>query len=81
MASRTVLVQVRKGCSSAEQSVHLALLDASLRLLPRPDHGAKIAAAAFKLTLSIAKLAATMSLDPNSRTVHSSQVCDPARSH
>ena len=64
-AGRAALMQARKGCSSAEQSMHLALLEACVRSLPRPAHCTVVATKALKLALSVAKSAATMSLDAN----------------
>jgi hypothetical protein len=65
-AGRAALVQVRGGSSPAEQGMHIAMAEAAVRTLPRPRGDQyKAAKAALRLTVSIAKSAATMSLDPN----------------
>jgi hypothetical protein len=65
-AGRAALVQVRGGSSPAEQGMHIAMAEAAVRTLPRPSGDQfKAAKAALRLTVSIAKSAATMSLDPN----------------
>jgi hypothetical protein len=65
-AGRAALVQVRGGSSPAEQGMHIAMAEAAVRTLPRPKGDQyKAAKAALRLTVSIAKSAATMSLDPN----------------
>jgi hypothetical protein len=52
--------------SPAEQGMHIAMAEAAVRTLPRPRGDQyKAAKAALRLTVSIAKSAATMSLDPN----------------
>jgi hypothetical protein len=65
-AGRAALVQVRGGSSPAEQGMHIAMAEAALRTLPRPSGDQyKAAGAALRLMVSIAKSAATMSLDAN----------------
>ena len=65
-AGRAALVQVRGGSSPAEQVTHVVLAEAAVRTLPRlRGYQFKAAKAALRLTVSIAKSAATMSLDPN----------------
>ena len=65
-AGRAALVQVRGGSSPAEQGMHIAMAEAAVRTLPRPSGDQyKAAKAVLRLTVSIAKSAATMSLDPN----------------
>ena len=65
-AGRAALVQVRGGSSPAEQVMHIVMAEAAVRTLPRlRGYQFKAAKAALRLTVSIAKSAATMSLDPN----------------
>ena len=65
-AGRAALMQVRGGSSPAEQVTHIVLAEAAVRTLPRlRGDQFKAAKAALRLTVSIAKSAATMSLDPN----------------
>ena len=65
-AGRAALMQVRGGSSPAEQVTHIVLAEAAVRTLPRlRGYQFKAAKAALRLTVSIAKSAATMSLDPN----------------
>jgi hypothetical protein len=65
-AGRAALVQVRGGSSPAEQVMHIVMAEAAVRTLPRlRGDQFKAAKAALRLTVSIAKSAATMSLDPN----------------
>ncbi|KOO53473.1 hypothetical protein Ctob_015968, partial [Chrysochromulina tobinii] len=65
-AGRAALVQVRGGSSPAEQGMHIAMAEAAVRTLPRPSGDQyKAAKAVLRLTVSIAKSAATMSIDPN----------------
>ena len=63
-AGRAALMQVRGGSSPAEQVMHIVMAEAAVRTLPRP-RGEKAVTAALSLMVSIAKSAATMSLDPN----------------
>ena len=62
-AGRAALMQVRGGSSPAEQVMHIVMAEAAVRTLPRPR--GKVVKTALSLMVSIAKSAATMSLDPN----------------
>jgi hypothetical protein len=65
-AGRAALMQVRGGSSPAEQVMHIVMAEAAVRTLPRPSSDQyKAAGAALRLMVSIAKSAATMSLDAN----------------